>query len=162
MKDLLVVIAQGLVEDPAAVRVDEDEPWRTERSVPSPCCRKRHGAGYRQTGSHCKRRFVLSCVPRRPGLMGKFRSKLIEFASTKGRTETSALFLETEVKGAFDMLKPFFRGWAHRQHTRRARRAELNLGVIRRRFIRFQNLVLAGGAHTGSGRGCPAPQKPAA
>ena len=26
MKDLLVVIAQGLVEDPAAVRVDEDEP----------------------------------------------------------------------------------------------------------------------------------------
>ena len=26
MKELLVVIAQGLVEDPAAVRVDEDEP----------------------------------------------------------------------------------------------------------------------------------------
>ena len=55
MKDLLVVIAQGLVEDPAAVRVDEDEPLEDGTVVYHlHVAENDMGAGHRQTGSHCK------------------------------------------------------------------------------------------------------------
>ena len=55
MQELLLALAQGLVEDKAAVRVTEDEPNEEARHrLPPHRSGRRHGPCDRQAGPHCK------------------------------------------------------------------------------------------------------------
>lgn len=102
MKELLLTIARGLVENPDAVTVEQDEPAEDGtvvfhlRVAPG-----RYGPCDRQAGPHCQGNAHRdACRRNPPGYQGCRRDRLIPPAGRRGRCASprGALFAQSQSK----------------------------------------------------------------